>query len=215
MNSSDWLTIALTLLGILIGAGISWAFFRAQQQLSFSAFEQKLSEIALGVTTLRENIKLSDHIDVARELGAVRSAVDHLDSAVGSLVGKVVGEVREQQSELLRVVQAQFDRQVAESREVLRSSVVKELGGSPSAQDQSALVNRLMDLVTDALTAMGHYQRAAIEDQSQAILERVEERIAGAIGKVGDEVHEIREKLSALEPASFPALELGGGDEAA
>jgi hypothetical protein len=215
MSSSDWLTIALTLVGILIGAGVSWAFFRAQQQFSFNAFEQKLSEIAVGVTTLRENVKLSDHIDVARELGAVRSAVDHLDSAVSSLVGKVVGEVREQQAELLRAVQAQFDLQVAESREVLRNSVVKELGVVPSAQNQAALVSRLLDLVTDALTTMGHFQRAAIEDQSQEVLERVEERVAGAIGKVGDEVHEIREKLSALGPPPFPSLGLGSGDEAA
>jgi division protein CdvB (Snf7/Vps24/ESCRT-III family) len=169
----------------------------------------------MGITTLRENVKLSDHVDVARELGAVRSAVDHLDSAVNSLVGKVVGEVREQQTELLRAVQAQFDRQVAESREVLRNSMVRELGVLPLAQDQTALVNRLLDLVTDALTTMGHFQRVAIEDQSQAVLERVEERISGAIGKVGDEVHEIREKLRALEPASFPALESGSDDGAA
>ncbi len=206
MNSSDWLAVTLTLVGTLSGGGIAWAFFRAQQQLSFNAFDQKISDISSGIAVLRENTRMVDHIDVARELGAVRSAVDHLDSTVGSLVARIVGEVNVQQQDLLAVVQAQFEKQVYQSRDVLRRSVASELSKVTSTQDLAAVENRLTDLVTDTLTTMGHYQIAAIEAESLTALKRVEEQVVGAIGRVGADVHEIRERLDALDqPVLLPA----------
>src|SRR5690349_11666231 len=121
--SPDALTIALSVGGILTGIGVSWAFFRAQQQTDFNKLRDSLAEISKSVAILNDANKLSERIDLIKDLASLRATVESLNQHMSQLSATILSDFRRQQKEFMRSVQEEFEVQITESRKILEEAI--------------------------------------------------------------------------------------------
>lgn len=199
MSSSDWLNIILALSGLFAGAFVSWIFFRAQQKTDFNKLIQMLTDISGSVSILKDTSKISDKVELARDLTTIRVSVDNLSHKVNGLSGEILTDIRGQLDILMRAVSEQFDRQIEKSRTILIGSIERELKNSiPSSPDREILSGKLVDLFNNILHTMGEYQRITIRNEAETTLNNVEGKVTGAVTAVSKEAKQIVTKVDAL-----------------
>lgn len=200
-----YLTVIMSLVAILAGAGVSWLFFRAQQQTDFQRLMSRLDNLGQDLTKVVRSGEVSEKIDLSRDLAEIRAAVYSLSEDVGGLAKEILSDVGRQQNRLLDSVQARFLAQVKESNRALRASIESELKGARSVDREGQVVDNLVQLVGNAIQTMGNYQRIAIEEESRAALDRVEKTVTSAVREVSDDVGELRKRIDAFPVALPPA----------
>ncbi len=206
MSGSDWFQVSLSALGCLIGAGVSWLFFRAQQQ---SDFNQLRAAVLNLISEVRASSSVSESVsrsvDTLKELAEIRSVVKEVGHGVNDLSSRIIGEFREHQRSLLETVQAQFERHVESSRTLLRQALEKELQFLVPQQQHEAVTSKLLDLVGHAMNSMGRFQRATIEQESQVTLTKVASAVTESVQEVARDVEKVEKVLGDLPgPIALP-----------
>jgi len=81
MSSSEWISIALSLVGFSFAFWVSWVFYRAQQQTDFRSLVEKLSELKTDLVRIHET---ADKYQKINEYGTHQSmlGVDKLNNAL-------------------------------------------------------------------------------------------------------------------------------------
>lgn len=197
--SNDTLNVVLSVGGILIGMVVSWAFFRAQQQTDFNKLRDSLAEITKSVAILNDANKLAERIDLVKDLAGLRASVELLNQYINHLSSTILNDFRHQQGVFMKSVQEDFEIQIEQSRRVLEGSIEKELKHLiPDTPEQSGIIIRLVELVKHALHSMGEFQRAIIENQSEAALRKVASNVVSAINEASKEVQEVKRQVETL-----------------
>jgi uncharacterized phage infection (PIP) family protein YhgE len=197
--SNDTLNVVLSVGGILIGMVVSWAFFRAQQQTDFNKLRDSLTEISKSVAILNDANRLSERIDLVKDLSGLRASVESLNRYINQLSSTILNDFRHQQRVFMKSVQEDFEIQIEQSRKVLEGSIEKELKNLiPSSPEQRGIIIRLVDLVKHALHSMGEFQRAIIENQSETALRKVATNVVSAIDEASKEAQQVKKQVETL-----------------
>lgn len=203
MTPSDWITITMTLVAVLVGCGVSWAFFRTQLVADFKQILAKLSSLESKHDVMVSKVDAIESFKDATDLVEIKKTVDNIDRSLHTSVTSIISDVRMQQQELALRIQAEFDKQTVSSVDVVAQSFKNEIGRFvEDTNKQELLLTKLVQSFMDGLKAMGDYQRVSISDQSSTSLEAIEQSIKGSIDDVLDEVVELREQVLSLPPPS-------------
>jgi archaellum component FlaC len=185
------LQILATVFGSGLGAWISLYLFRAQQQTAFNRAIDRLEDVKRQVATDSGSIA-----SVQQNLEALRSSYEKLNAEVTGLADKVVREFNQQQQQFMKNIQTEFAQTVEKSKAGLELTLVKEIAPLvPSAQQQKAVIDKLMDLTGYAMLAMGKYQLQVVESQSNKALEQTSHRVSDTMKELRDNVKEVKKHL--------------------
>ena len=199
MTSSDWITIVFSLIAVLIGAGVSWAFFRTQLLTDVGKLREALDQIREAQIQLKEKMDISGQLDSHDDLLAIRSTVEKLDGDLNRAVSSILSDVKEQQKLLATKIQEKFEAQSIEARQSVQDAFQAELKKFiPDPQQQEQLLNSLVRSFMAGIKTMGEYQKINIEEQSISTASTLEQQIKGSIDNVLKEVTDLKETVEQM-----------------
>jgi hypothetical protein len=177
-------------------------FFRAQQSTDFNKLKDHLGEISSSVAILRNADKAVESVGLAKELGSIRSSVETLNLNVNHLSGTIIDEVKGQLDILMKSVLNEFDRQIEINQDVLVSTISKELK-NVSSNERNEVSNKIAGKFADILRTMGRYQSIVITEQAAVAMNKVEDKVVGAVTEVSEDAKNIQRKVESL-PLALP-----------
>lgn len=187
MGSSDWLTISLSLVAVLAGAGISWMFFRTQLLADFRALREALARINVprDVDTA-VSPKMST---IASEVQLLRQGLDH---SVSPKIAAIYTDIRELKERI------DIREHIDSSKDIASiKATVEKLDGN-----LSSAVRDILSDVKSQQRELAERIQAEFRSQSQTATGSVRDAFAQEIAKfVGD--NRDREKLLARLVESF------------
>jgi hypothetical protein len=209
MSTSDWITITTALVGAMIGAVVSWVFFRTQFLADYSSLRTvllaKFTELHSILSEVTGKIDVSKKLSEHDDLAAIRLLVGQIQAQLQLSVDSLVSDVKGQQIELARKIQDQFRFQSEKATQVVRDAFATEVRKFiTDTKKQDKLVQGLVESFMDGLRTMGEFQRHKIEVQSEVSLSIIEKRITDSINQVLEEVVNLKEKLPALPDVVRP-----------
>jgi len=195
MGQSDWLTICLSILGILVGAGISWMFYRTQMLADFSALHADVKD-------LQTKLNLVEQFNNTKEIASMKATIEKLDCNLNSAIKEILSNVKAQQYELAAKIQNEFKSQSDTATNIVRDAFSNEIGKFiKDSKDKEKLLKNLVESFMEGMRVMGEYQRINIEKETSISISDIEQKITSSIEEVLEEVLELKDKFLAL-PAS-------------
>lgn len=206
LSNSDWLSIVLTLLGFILGSGISWIFFRSTQQTDFrrllesidSIRANEFKELNASIAVIRQAKDIQEQMRVKDEIGGLREMIQRLSGEMNGLPNKIVITLKAEQKDLLDRISEKFNQKVTESQGVVEQSVRKELSGLIPLTQQQQILDRLTDMVKYSLMTMGKYQMAIVESESEQVFSKTATKVKTAVVPVTKNVSALQEKVNAM-----------------
>lgn len=206
LSTSDWLSIVLTLLGFILGTGISWIFFRSSQQTDFRKVLESLDSIranefkdlSSSIAVIRQAKDIQDQIRVKDEIGSLKEMVQRLNGEMSGLPNKIVVTLKAEQKDLLDRISEKFNQKVTESQSAVEQSMRKELSGLVPLAQQQQILERLTDMVKYSLMTMGKYQMAIVESESEQVFNDTATKVKTAVVPVTKNMSALQEKVNAI-----------------
>ncbi len=206
LSNSDWLTIVVSLVVFILGAGISWIFFRSAQQTDFrklldtidSIRANEFKELHASITVIRQAKDIQEQMRVKDEIGGLREMIQRLSGEMNGLPNKIVITLKAEQKDLLDRISEKFNQKVTESQSVVEQSVRKELSGLIPLAQQQEILNRLTDMVKYSLMTMGKYQMAIVESESEQVFNETATKVKTAVVPVTKNVSALQEKVNKI-----------------
>ncbi len=227
MSQSDWLQIVLSLIGFFLGAIVSWVFYRAQQNTDFNKLREEITKVTTALdqnrnelrsqskknnefikraeATLNEVLKATVTLDVnqkfdeLQDYSSIREKVDIISTNLGKVVEDIMIEVRGSQEIMFMTLQEKFDEQTNASLKLLEDSLRQELKSVLKApSDIDMVLSKSLQVIENAIKAMGQYQQANMDQQADQILSAVEEKFVTALDEVVSEVSDLKEQVASL-----------------
>lgn len=155
MSFSDTLQIVLSLIGFIVGAIMSWIFFRAQQKTDFVALRdaiqslknQEIKNIDKNIAIIKKANDVSTYIRLNQEMSELHISIHKLSSDVNGLPQKIISDFKNEQHAFLDRVNDKFAEKVNESQITLEQHLRQELTTFlPTANQQDKLVARMTPL---------------------------------------------------------------------
>lgn len=211
MSFSDMLQIVLSLIGFIVGATISWVFFRAQQKTDFVALRDAiqalrnhdLKNIEKNIALIKESSNIKNDLQLNQKILELHNSINRLNGDVNGLPQRIISDFRVEQHQFLERVNQKFNEKVGESQITLEQHLRKELANFlPTATQQDKLVERMSELVKYAMISMGKYQREVIEAESEDVLARAEQKVAKAVNPVSEKIDGVGKQVKQLSPPS-------------
>ncbi len=213
MSLSDWLQIVLSLVGFIVGAWVSWMFFRAQQKTDFVALRdaiqslknQDLKNIDKNIAIIQKANDVATYIRLNKEIGELHNSIYRLNGDVNGLPQKILSDFRTEQHIFLGRVNEKFNEKVLESQSTLEQHIRKELANFlPTANQQDKLVERLSELTKFVVISMGIFQRETIAIESEDVLTRTERKINNAVSPVSEVLDGVDKQVKQLSQLPKP-----------
>lgn len=205
-SPSDWLSIVLTLVGFILGTGISWIFFRSEQQTDFRKLLDSLESIRANefkdlnasIAVIRQAKDFQEQMRVKDEIGDLREMIQRLNGEMNGLPNKIVITLKAEQKDLLERISERFNLKVTESQGAIEQSVRNELSGLLPLAQQQNILERLTDMVKYSLMTMGKYQMAIVESESEQVFSDTASKVKTAVVPVTKNVSALQEKVNAI-----------------
>lgn len=199
METSEWLSVALSLFGVASGAGISWLFFRTQLLADFGKLQNELKVVTSMQLDLAQKIDLSKEIKDGADISAIKSTVQKLDKDLNLAVKEILSDVKEQQKELANKIQYEFRTQSKTATNSVKAAFSSEVSKYISnKKDQEQLLSNLVSSFMDGMHAMGEYQRINIEKETVSSISSLEGKITESIDNVVDEVVSLKKQVTMI-----------------
>lgn len=207
LSSSDWLQIVLSIAGFLVGALLSWVFYRAQQSTDFNRLRDSVNELSRFVGTLSDAVRLgaestskshlSSEATVARLDTQMESRITKLNANV-TRVFEVLGKVKEssdisQKIDSLKEITSLRTTVENLSQVVDKAvdSIVSEVRGQQRVLSQTVQEN-FQEQSNQALTVISSYLKREIgsvvpsSKERDVLLDKATTIIEQAILKMGE-----------------------------
>lgn len=203
----DWLQLVVGVASLLIGVWVAWYFFREQERTDFKRLElnliQHLTKLAESVERVDAKVAISSQIDLARDLSAMREAVEALRQDMRHLNDRILNDVREKQGQVMLSVDRNFRVQVEASRTTILQALKTETGSSVAPELRERTLERLRELYEHAIRSMGEYQRRSIDEAFADGLSELSESLRDEVGRVTARVEELNQLVESL-PRALP-----------
>lgn len=177
--------------------------------LSSGAIEARnrddLQKIVNDITNLafllsvNDQVSVNDQKAVLAQLITIRSHLQDVSENTSNLVSQVAKEVGKRQKELLSAVEKRFSDEILKSRSILTTAIERELTSlakQPNTKDN--VLDRLVNLVEQAMGKMGDFQRTSIREESKVAFSNIEKSISKPINDIASEVQEIKKRVDQL-----------------
>ncbi len=207
MSFSDTLQIILSLIGFIVGAIMSWIFFRAQQKTDFVALRdaiqslknQEIKNIDKNIAIIKKANDVSTYIRLNQEMSELHISIHKLSSDVNGLPQKIISDFKNEQHAFLDRVNDKFAEKVNESQVTLEQHLRRELTTFlPTANQQDKLVERMSELVKYAMISMGKYQLEVVATESDDVLKRTEKKVNSALSPVSEKLDGVDKQVKHL-----------------
>jgi len=203
MEFSDWLQIILSLVGFVLGVGISYYFFRAQQFTDYNDIRRRLIELSNEVKTIRDNNEVIRQVEQSVDLQLLRSALASLDNTVKQAGSHLITEVRQEQSVLLSKIQQDFEQRIEKTRLSLEGVIINEVRTITPHTVQSDIILKLTNLIAQSLENLSKYHKLSTEEEAKNFLSTVENQVLLSVSKLTNSAREIGESVSMSVIDSF------------
>lgn len=199
MGTSEWLSVALSIFGVVCGTGISWIFFRTQLFTDFISFKEKLSSVVTMQLVLAQKIDLTEELKNNADITSIKNTVQKLDRDLNTAVREILTDVKEQQKELANKIQSEFRSQSETATSSVKAAFASEVSKYiANKRDQELLLSSLVSSFMDGMHAMGKYQKANIEKETLSSISDIERKISVSIDNVVNEVVSLKQQVAIL-----------------
>ena len=199
METSEWLSVVLSIFGVACGAGISWVFFRTQLLTDFNKLQESLHTVVTMQLDLAQKIDLSKEIKDGVDLGSIKDTVQKLDRDLNSAVKEILSDVKSQQQELANKIQQEFRSQSDTATSSVKAAFSSEVSKYiANKNDQEQLLSSLVSSFMDGMHAMGEYQKINIEKETLSSISEIESKISESIDNVVEEVVSLKNQVTML-----------------
>jgi hypothetical protein len=124
---------------------------------------------------------------------SMHQKLDSINSGINEAVRKILSEVSSQQQAFATDLQRQFSTHTADGMAVIRQAVAQDLSNLmvPAAQ-RDQLLARLLDMIQNAISQMGEFQKLNLQKQTENVVTRIEETLNESMTGVVKEVKSLQ-----------------------
>jgi len=206
LSNSDWLSIVLTLLGFILGTGISWIFFRSSQKTDFKALlgsldsirAKEFKDLSSSIAVIRQAKDIQDQIRVKDEISALKLMIQTLNGEMNCLPNKIVVTLKSEQKDLLDRISEKFNQKVTESQSAVEQSMRNELSGLVPLSQQQQILDRFTDMFKYTLMTMGTFQLAIVKSESEQVFNDTATKVKTAVVPFTENMSALQEKVNAI-----------------
>lgn len=207
MSPSDWLSVFLTAVGGMFGAGVSLWFYRSQQDTDYRKVLDKLDEfrgnelraIAESLAAMSAKREVEEQIGLKDTLLQLREMVAGLEKEMEFLPSKLASTFSAEQQALLQRVSTELARKVEDSRSTVEDSIRRAVAGIVPSDQQHRLMEQLADLVKYSILTMNKYQMTVLTEETSRSIKAAGEKIKVAVAPAAENVEALQAKLESAD----------------